>query len=76
MPTSPRRVRLRSGRKNGHAYTVSPRADVGIGPYGIPRKLILHRFPYHPSKCSAESVSPETDPFFRQPLSSLFSAAP
>ena len=65
MPTSPRRVRLRSGRKNGHAYTVSPRADVGIGPYGIPRKLILHRFPYHPSRRSAEPVSPEADPFFR-----------
>ena len=40
MPTSPRWVRLRSGRKNGHAHTVGSRADVGIGPYGKILKLV------------------------------------
>ena len=29
MPTSPRRVRFQSGKKDGHAHPVSFRADVG-----------------------------------------------
>ena len=33
MPTLPRGVCRLSGQKNGHAYTVGLRADVGIGPY-------------------------------------------
>ena len=33
MPTLPRVVCRLSGQKNGHAYTVGLRADVGIGAY-------------------------------------------
>ena len=33
MPTSPRRVRFQSGKKDGHAHTIGIRADEGIGPY-------------------------------------------
>ena len=52
MPTSPRRVRRRSGRKDGHAHPVGIRADEGIGPYENNVRLQRRgRCPHRPVGC-------------------------
>ena len=59
MPTSPRRVCLQSGQKNGHDCTVGFRADVGIGPYGLECTAAHYRrgrCPHRPVGCVSGAV--------------------